>query len=444
MKNAKCFATIAFIFGSTHQAFSEIILNPNQSGNAGFSVVSTAWSEENVNHADNSYRAFKKASKRELGAYDFYYSLRIAPQYPASNKPWCQTGISPWSFLKSFVGISDAGLALLKVSLSYKFNAGGTIDYVAGDAPLIMVGTGKKTGEITPGNGCFFDVTKSQDTPLLRYGGGGNDQDLFQFKFSVTGGEAKSINAISTVSSFFNAAAATASMATFNPAAATLYDKATKAFEDALSNAGSFTVGTPANFEMKISDKPSQRVQISLPSLFGGKAPQGNLLIYIRRSSSIFLDTDQAKVTPADILSSQRLSFRGCGLNVLAKGRCLEAEPFSFALPELVKSVAPNLSLSSTIYDVKNADVPPKIFALCKMVRTILRDKYRLTTVDEMYVRWALAKESGLLDIFNDKTGLEALAKTNGVTSEQIQAVCYNGGDEKILQAMDANKPRGP
>jgi hypothetical protein len=440
MEPSKYFFIAAFIFGSSHQAFSEIILNPTQSGNAGFSVVSTAWSEQNANHADNSYRAFKKASQKEPGAYDFYYSLRIAPQYPASNKPWCKTGISPWSFLKSFVGISDAGLALLKVSLSYKFDAGGTIDYVAGDAPLIMVGTGKKTGEITPGNGCFFDVTRSQDTPLLRYGGGGSDQDLFQFKFFVTGGEAKSFNAISTVSSFFNAAAAAASMATFNPPAAALYDKATKKFEDALSDAGSFTGGTPANFEMKISDKPSQRVQISLPSLFGGKAPQGNLLIYIRRSSSIFLDTDQAKVTPADILSSQKLSFRGCGLNVLAKGRCLEAEPFSFVLPDLVKSVVQNLS--STIYDLKNDAVPPKVFALCKMVRTILRDKYRLTTIDEMYVRWALAKESGLLDTLNDKTALEALAKANGVTPEQIQAVCYNGGDEKILQAMDANKPR--
>lgn len=441
MKTTKYFFALAFIFGSTHQGFTEVILNPNQSGNAGFSVVSTAWSEQNVNHADNSYRTFKKATQRELGAYDFYYSLRIAPQYPTSNKPWCQTGISPWSFLKSFVGISDAGLALLKVSLSYKFDAGGTIDYVAGDAPLILVGTGKKSGEVTPGNGCFFDVTRSQDTPLLRYGGGGNDQDLFQFKFSVAGGEAKSINAISTVSSLFNAAAAAASMATFNAAGATLYDKATQRFESALSEAGSFTGSTPANFEMKISDKPNQRIQISLPNLFGRKAPQGNLLIYIRRSSSIFSDTGQARITPADILSSQRLSFRGCGLDVLAKGRCVEAEPFSSALPERVKSVLPNLS--STIYDLKNAEVPPKVFALCKMVRTILRDRYRLTTVDEMYVRWALAKESGLLDTLNNKTSLESLAKANGVSSEQIQAVCYNGGDEKILQEMDANKPRG-
>lgn len=441
MKIAKFLLASALVFGNAHQGSAEVILSPSQSGNAGFSIVSTAWSEQNVNHADNSYRTFKKAANREPGAYDFYYSLRVAPQYPASNKPWCATGISPGSFLKSFFGFSEAGLALLKMSLSYKFDSGGSIDYVAGDAPLIMVGTGKKSGEITPGNGCFFDVTKSQDTPLLRYGGGGSNQDLFQFKFSVSGGEATSFNAISTVSSLFNAAAAAASMATFNAAAADLYNKATQRFETALNDAGTFTGSTPASFDMKISDKPNQRVQISLPSLFGKKAPQGNLLIYIRRSSSIFLDTDQARITPADILSSQRLSFRGCGLNVLSKGRCLEADAFSFALPELVKSVAPNLS--STIYDLKKADIPPKVFALCKLVRTVLRDKYRLTTLDEMYVRWALAKESGLLDTLNDKTALAALAQANGVPPEQIQAVCYNDGDEKMLQAMDANKPRG-
>lgn len=416
------------------------ILKKGASGNVGFTALSRLWDDKNEFHADDSYRTFKRVLGREPGRYDFYYQLRIAPQFPASQD-WCQSGIDVLSFLGGFFGTSDASLALLKMSLSYTFDAGATYSYVSNDAPLLMIGSGGESGKTTTGNGCFFDVSPYVETPMLRYGGGGENQDRFNFRFAVNGGEALDVNALSTLFDLFKSATAAASIVALNAPAATLVDKATDNFQRALKKAGTYNDASIANFKMKVSDREHQRIEIALPDLFGDKAPNGNIIIYLRRTASILLDSSEPAITSGYILSNDRLARRQCGLDATTKGSCAAAKSFRTALYDTVKATD-DKATPLKLYNLKNNDSQKKIVDVCSIVRTALREEFRLSVIDDTYVRWAIAKESGLLTILNDKDKLNALAKTAEELPESITGACYNQDDEKILANFDAKRPR--
>lgn len=425
----------ALVTLSPAHAQTTVVLPKDTSGNVGFSITKGGWTETNNNHADASYRAFKRILNREPGKYDYYYQLRVAPQYPASQD-WCSTGINVGSFFKSLFGVSEASLALMKASVNWEYDAGASYNYISVQSPILMMGTGSTASAISPGSGCYFDITPPFETPMLRYSGGGDNQDNFTFKFSVSGGKAISLNFVKTVFGLFNTFNAALSFATIKAGQQALVQTASEKFEAALAQAGSFNSSLSIVHEVSLRDRKDTRLQISVPDLFGRRAPSGNIIIYTRRSASILMDTSDKVLTPGSILSNERIALRQCGLEALTKGACSSAKPLRIALMEAVKPVDDKATLN--IYNVNDAAAQKKVLALCEIVRTSLRDQFRLSVADEMLMRWALAKQSGLLDALNNPERLQALATANGTTPEQLLGACYNAGDETTVANLVA------
>ena len=82
---------------------------------------------------------------------------------------------------------------------------------------------------------------------------------------------------------------------------------------------------------------------------------------------------------------------------------------------------------------------PELIYDLCGALREQLDEGLRLSTVDQMLVRWAFTRQSTLQDALADaaksKKMLDATTKVHpNVTSiGAIQDVCWNTGDTAVL-----------
>lgn len=65
-----------------------------------------------------------------------------------------------------------------------------------------------------------------------------------------------------------------------------------------------------------------------------------------------------------------------------------------------------------------------------------------LSTVDQMLVRWALTKQSGLQQVLRDKDKAAKLvyAVNQGaatkVTLDDVKSACWNDGDDAVLAAV--------
>jgi len=438
MKLTSLIAALAIGTNSLSLAANEVqpILSKRASGNSGFVINAGGWNETNNLHADDAYRAFKKYKKEELGQYDFYYQLVVARQNSPTKGNWCDNGLDVGQFLKGVFGVSQGALATLKLNLNYVYDAGQKVGYFGADpAPIIMLGVGQAAGAVTPGNGCYFQLTPAFQSPLYRFNGGGADQDYFTFDFSVSGGRAVTLNAVSIVFGLFDKFNAAYNFATIKAGNEAAVQAASNSFQTAMTNALTSAGTASANYTMGVSDKFHQRIAMSIPELFGKKAPpDGNLVFYIRRSASIFLDTSQKKLTPTAILSNDRVALRGCGIDATAKGTCTSVKSLSSALFEAAKTVVDKPSVD--IYDLKTSGTRGNVLNLCKIVRQRLRDTFRLSVIDEMLVRWALVKQSRLYDTLFDQTKLDALAKETNENTKDYLGACYNGGDEEVLNAI--------
>lgn len=67
------------------------------------------------------------------------------------------------------------------------------------------------------------------------------------------------------------------------------------------------------------------------------------------------------------------------------------------------------------------------------------------STVDQMLVRWALVKESGLAKVLLDPVASQKLlatvkADTPSTTLDDIKAACWNDGDTGVLNAVSGGK----
>jgi hypothetical protein len=130
------------------------------------------------------------------------------------------------------------------------------------------------------------------------------------------------------------------------------------------------------------------------------------------------------------------LAARQCTVIDIAQGKCVTSPQgtFRFALAALLK----DSSLPLNIFDPNTPLQQAKIFNLCQLVRTYLRETFHLSTLDEMMVRWALTKESGLQDALKNPAKLAAIAAATKQAPDDIALMCWNDGDSKTLNSIMA------
>ncbi len=418
---------LALLFSGTANADS-ILLKRDTVGGNGVEIQSGGWVE--AKHADETYKAFRKLKGGPLGEYDYYYQLRVVPQFKTTFEE-CEESSAIARFFNQLAGVTDARLVVLKTGVTYRWASGQPVDFVKADTPLFIIGSGAKPNTLEPGNGCFFDVTQSPTFPLLRFGGGGSNQqfDDFELKFSVSGGKATSINSVATVAQLFtNFNTAFAWNLATSAQTAALAAAATT-FQDALKASGTFSSATTRNYTLKQGD----RLRITIPTLFGAK---NDLIIYPRRQASIAFDTADTVITPNKVIEKEGLAARECTPPKIASGNCELSKTIreSITASAYVKAIDAQAPLN--IYNPFVAEKQKLIYDLCEAVRTHIREKMRLTTLDEMMIRWAFTKQTKLQDALKDPVRSSAIATATGRSVAELKQSCWNEGDEKTVNEM--------
>lgn len=404
----------------------QYLLKSSDSGSNGVQIVTGSWSEER--HSDKTYMAFRKfRGNKSLGEFDYYYQFRIAPQFhttfiECSKAPYFQR------LANAIIGTSGATLVMAKLQVAYHWTPGQEVQFLKDPAPLFVIATGSKSDSIVAGNGCFFDVTQSPTFPLLRYAGGGNDSnyDDFDLKFSVSGGEVLDlsvVNNVATAFGYFNAAFAWNQM---TKAATSALQSSAQAFQDAVSKAGTFNSSAAKNYNLK----QNGLLRVSIPTLF----PGSDMVIYSRRQASIALDTSEDLVRVDSVLQKDDLAARQCSPKDVSQGACTGTKSI---IDSLMASSYVKAADDKVTYKIVNPGLPEKqklIFDVCEAVRTHIRLNMRLSTLDEMMVRWALTKD--LRNALKDPSKTAAILSATKKTIDEIKGSCWNDGDEKTVTGV--------
>jgi hypothetical protein len=151
-------------------------------------------------------------------------------------------------------------------------------------------------------------------------------------------------------------------------------------------------------------------------------------------SASIIIAQNQI-MTPSSVLSSNDLAFRTCTLTAIASGNCSpKTGRMSVLTGEYVKQVTPaNYQVPLSLFDPIGR--PEAVYGFCGALRLQLDEVMRLSTVDQMLVRWAFTKESRLQDALNDPGQAKALADATKppVDIKLLKEACWNDGDNAVL-----------
>jgi len=438
-------ASVLFVctWQNTHAA--QVILGKGQPGGSGVEISGGGWSE--AVHTDASYQAFHNVRNGKLGRYDYYYQLEIVPQFKDKFKT-CDVNPNFGTFFRNLFGFSQAALVAVKVDVQYRWTTGIPVDFLKGDAGLVLAATGSSPANPAPGNGCFFDQTLRPTFPLLQYGGAGeNDSfDDFVIKFIVNGGRSENLNLVSNVVNLFSKISAFvgwgAITAGISSAPFQAFQSAAQSFQTAMQQAGTLQNQVAVGYTLKASGGADDgRIELTIPELFGGNQSNGNMAIYVRRQASIALATADSSVTTSTVFDNLELPNRQCTPVNIAGGTCnANNDSIRVALAKVLKAVDPGLGDGTNpvipLFDIGTPDRQKKIYQMCNGLRTVARLNMHLTTLDEALIRWAFGKEAGLLDALKDPVRSAALAKASGVNVAQLTDACWNAGDDQTLRGV--------
>jgi hypothetical protein len=459
----------AFILATPLRA-DQIVLDSSKSNSSGVKIVAGAWNA-NV-HADKTYNAFstvKIKNNEKIGQYDFYYSLEIVPQFKATFAN-CTTGPNLASILKNLFGVAEGAVIFVKADVQYRWTMGTEVDFLKNDAGLVVAALGPSATQAQAGSGCYFDTTIRPTFPLLQYGGGGIDDnyDDFVMKFIVVGGSATSLKAVSTLVGLFSDISAAAGWASVvhglaGPVSQNLQQLAGN-FQTALQNASTLQNQVSVGYILKANGGANDgRLSISVPDLFSSDPNNGNLVIYVRRTGSIALANASPVVTLTTVLDNPELASRQCSPVAIASGNCNAAsngagniDPIRVAIAKLLKGLDSGLGDGTSpvvkLIDVTDSTREPHTYNICRGIRTVAREYLRLSTLDEMMIRWAFTKEGGLQAALKSAGALpkswppsapvdpkigEALSKATGAASlNDLADMCWNDGDQQTIQGV--------
>jgi hypothetical protein len=426
-------ATLAF----THLANAQKVLYSGTVGKkTGIQVLTDTTSDNDTDYTDASYRTFKTyLLQRKLapGAKDFYYRLKIrAPSTLISTSVDCSASPFLQSLLEDWFSFGKAALITINANVRYEPTTGENIDLVTNKAPVLMFSEGAQAGQLTTGHGCFLKEVIPTEFSPIRFDGGNvaDGKDSFAVNLDISTGEKLDSKLISQALSLFGAA----SSAVF-PWSATLTNNVAQTFDKAISDAGTFQSESPVNAILR----PRSTLYIKVPLAF--KKIVLEILPYL--SASVILN--QKEISPAGVLSSADLAQRTCTFQDVLAGNC-KAQPVRIALinGQYIKLVTlpDKYQLPASVFDLEK---PELILQLCQNVRLQLDDVWRLSTIDQMLVRWALTKESGLQKALADPAIAQKIltavkTRTAAATLDDITTACWNAGDISVLSAVAGDK----
>lgn len=404
--------------------------------NTGVSVFTGNWQVSR--HADKTYQAVERALGGKLSRWDYYYQLKIVNQFAPTFRN-CGDKDQARRFFNKIFGVTSTSMVKLTASLKYKLGAGQAPAWPT-EAPLILVGRGVDPTSGKASEGCFFLATPNAELNFIRYDGAAQSQDYEEFvmNFRVQSGRTLKINAISTLLTLFSQFNAAFNWTDLSGARATIVQKNSEKFDEALSEAGTFQIAYQQDITMETNGSETSRLVITVPQLV--HASVGNLVIYVRKVGSIGLDTVDDEITPDRILGDSRLTFAQCKITKILDGKCiLDREEFAESFVDAYNKAAGNDAkkhIPFTVFDLADPAKRSLVKETCSSLRRHATSALQLSTADALAVRWATAARSGLLEVLKAPVAAEALAKENNTTAEQLQKICWSDDDEKKFKTI--------
>ena len=408
-----------------------------ESGGYGLKIASDTWPDSSLEYTDKTYQFFKAyqiSKNNKMGAYDYYYRLKLnTPTNFTATAADCKASPFLQSLLTSFFGIGKAGLILVNSTVSYEPVTGQNTSLITNSAPTLMFSQGATAGTLTPGNGCYLKETIGVEFPVIRFENGdpSSGKEVFHVNFDVSTGKELQSNAVNNALSLFSTASAAFAWTSIAAGKSSLLQKGAQAFDSAVSSAGTYNSQSPVNLTLA----QQGIIFLALPGL----SKSHMLEMFPYKSASIIL-APNTNLSPTTVLDSTDLAFRSCTLTAIAAGTCT-AKPARIGI--ITGDFMGRVQLPSgyqlplSIFDPDTH--PELVYDLCGALRGQLDEGLRLSTIDQMLVRWAFTKQStlqdALLDAVKSKKILDATTKVHpNVTSvAAIQGVCWNTGDAAAL-----------
>jgi hypothetical protein len=417
----------------------KLLVNTEAGKNLGLQIKSDTWSDSDPTYTDLSYRKLKANQglllNKKIGAFDYYYRLKVSVPTTLTA---ASIGCGAIPFFKALVTNlfkSESGMVVLNASISYEETIGGSVPLISSKAPMLLITKGAQAGQLTQGQGCFLQETPSVEFPNIRF----EDyvKEVFTVNFDLTAGKADTSDFVNNLLSLFNLASTAASWNTLTSPQAAAASVVSQRFGAALQAAGSFE----GEFPIDVDLKQGSMVQITIP----GALKQTAIEIFPYKSASVI--AQGKNLSPSSVLSNRDLGARSCTLASTSSGGCApKTSPLmSIVLSDTIKQITPkDYSIPFTVFDPVGK--PDLIFNLCQALRLYLDTELRLSTVDEMLVRWALSKQSGLQDALKndavlatmliDKDKKPILNNGKPIAGPDVVHECWNKDDDKILQAV--------
>lgn len=412
---------------------AEVLVSPTMKESGGIRIA-----VENIpsdgDYTDATYKAFRSFRNKDLFSEDYYYTLRVYPSYKRTLS-WCDDAAPIAKFLNQFFGTSKATLDVLRVGIEYRYTSGNGVAFAKEESPatLFMIGRGEESGTLKPGNGCFLNVTSIPTYPLFRYGGGGQEQnfDDFNLKFSIASGKVVNSHFLEHVNALFTRVGLAASFVPLAGAAATAIAATSQDLDGAIGSALNSNYAYPVSYVLK----QGQLIRVSLPGAVG---LSGSIVMYPRRFGSIALDTADPKITAQHVLNRSELAARGCDAPSLVNKDCSKNnQTIKEALAIKIK-LKDNKVTPIAIFDPSDPSYHKYALETCKQMRSALVGSLRLSTLDEMVVRWAILKDSQFLDVLKNEDRLKEVANAGDVSPTALIEACWNKGDDVTVKGVIA------
>jgi hypothetical protein len=411
------------------------LLSASAGKKLGVQIKTDSWSDLDETYTDLSYRKLKANQalliNKKIGAFDYYYRLKISVPTSLTNK---SIGCSALPFFQTlatnFFGVSDVGSVIVSGTIGYEETVGSIISLVNDKAPMLMVTSGADVGK------CLLKETPSVEFPNIRFEDYGNE--TFLLNFDVSAGSSANSQFVQTLLGLFNLASTAASWNTLTSAQAGFASSIAQKFDNAFLTASSRVSEDP----LSASLKQGSMLQIRIPGGFN----QSAIEIFPYKSASII--AQGKNLSPASVLANRDLAARSCSLGTTSSGGCA---PKTSALMQILLSDTVKQVPLSTGYAIpftlfEPGLKPDLVYPLCTALRLFLDTELKVSTLDQMLVRWALSKQSGLQSALKDnasrakmlvdKDGKPILSNGTAITADDLTRQCWNPGDEEVLRAV--------
>lgn len=405
--------------GQMHQGLKKI----------GVEVSPGGW--KSANHSTDSYRALLLAQFNELGEYDYYYQLKLAPEMNPTFENCTKKPVS------AIFGVTHMRTMLIKAGVRLRITGATPSLFADKQVPLLFVGFDSSTPG-TQKKGCFFEPSNKADLVISRNSGASVRASNEEFLISITAEMSEKreyalVKRLSELFTVFNAAYSWTSISSGKIDAVT---KAADQFEKAINSANDFSTKTTGEFTLETRSGAAGRLQIAVPQFVARSS--GPIVFYTSLTASLLLDSKQPqkrRLDPSSILASSQLTTRKCSKEILEKKECTaKSETVHEALASALSKEG-----NPILFNVYQQAGRAAVFETCQKIRFFATSRAELSTFDALLVRWAALHYFKVPQVFAVKEEREKLAKENGVPPDRLVEECWNDEDSaKLTRFVDA------